>query len=257
MLRVNNITIGYGNSSLLSNVSFTVSRNETVSIIGANGCGKSTLFKCLQGKQKLLAGRAEWQNGLTPKYSSVEQKYRETLMPWLSVEENIYFPLTLKRLSKKQKTLRLSELMETLPIELPLAARANEISGGQAQLTALLRALMFQPDVLFLDEPFSALDYPSKWHIRQFLHDKLTAHGITTLIISHDPDDCVFLSNKVLTFNGSAKTPLTTVTIPLAHRRDSRLASDSTFIALKNQVVELAYGREIAFAKSLPLLTVV
>lgn len=250
MLFVNKMSTGYGLNPVIKDLTFSAKMHEVISFIGPNGSGKSTLFKCLKQQKRISSGSISWTEGKLPKCAAVEQSYRETLLPWLTVRQNICFPLKIKRLPKQICELKLEELLTDLPVQLPLTAKAARLSGGQAQLTVLLRALIFQPKVLFLDEPFSALDYLTKWHVREFLYKQIHSQKINAFMISHDPEDCVFLSDKVLVLGQKPTTLLATIPIAFKNPRDFNLTSDRRFMQLQHEVVKSAYGESMRHSES-------
>lgn len=241
MIEVKNLIVGYGGHTVLSDLSFSVKAQEVVSFIGPNGCGKSTLFRSLRGDKQIRGGSLQWSDGILPKHGAVEQNYRDTLLPWLSTAENICFPLRTQKVPLSLQKSMLEDLLHDLDVDLPLTTRAGKLSGGQAQLVTLLRALIFRPKLLFLDEPFSALDYLTKWKVRQYLHNKLQKYDITALLVSHDPEDCAFLSNKVIVLNGKPTKISNIIPIDLPQPRNFDLTTNVNYLNLQQDIIVAAY----------------
>lgn len=146
-----------GSMALFSNLSFSIKRSEFVAIFGPNGCGKTTLLNMISGIDKEFTGTCERSPHL--KVSFVFQNYRESLFPWLTVKENIAFPLSLKGVSLLNREKAVRDLCNRLSVSMNLEAYPYTLSGGQQQMVSILRALITKPDLLLMDEPFSALDY--------------------------------------------------------------------------------------------------
>lgn len=200
MLSLNNLTVGY-TSALLKNINLEIEYGDIICILGKNGTGKTTLLETILGRVKPYKGEVTWSKNTSSLVSSTVQNFQKTLIPWKSAKENICFPLELRRYSKEKIERIFNKLYAELPVRLPLQKKPAELSGGQCQLVAVLRAIYSSPSVIFLDEPFSALDYYTKLRTREYLLKILKANNITALIISHDPADCIFLADKLLAIN--------------------------------------------------------
>src|SRR5690606_15795356 len=132
------------------------------------------------------------------KIGYVFQNYREALFPWIRSIDNIKYPLKLQGMSPAECQARADELIETFDIQFDLTRYPYELSGGQQQLVSILRALAPKPEVLFLDEPFSALDYEMTLLIRDKLQEMFKAMSLTTVIVSHDLEEAVYLADEIL-----------------------------------------------------------
>ncbi len=208
MLQVKNISFGYKNKLVLSNISFNVKKGEHISIIGESGSGKSTLLKLLYGTYDLLEGHIFWNNEkiLGPKYNLIVgpefMKYVSQefdLMPFTSVSENI--GAFLSNFFPEEKQERIFELLDVVELKPHAQTKVKELSGGQKQRVALARAIAKQPEILLLDEPFSHIDNFKKQSLRRSLFKYLKDKKITCIVATHDKDDVLSYSDKMIVLN--------------------------------------------------------
>lgn len=204
MLRVKNLTFGYGDRPVLKNLSFTIEKGENVSIIGASGCGKSTLLQSIYGLHH-VDGKIFWgqEQLLGPNFNIVPgesfMKYLTQdfdLMPPLSVAENVGKYLSNAYPRKKQQ--RVNELLELVEMRELARVKAKFLSGGQQQRVALARVLAKPPEVLLLDEPFSHIDHFRKNKLRRNLFSHLKKAGVTVLVATHDSTDALSYADKTI-----------------------------------------------------------
>ncbi|MDX1753546.1 MAG: ABC transporter ATP-binding protein [Salinimicrobium sediminis] len=204
MLRVKNLTFGYGDRPVLKNLSFTIEKGENVSIIGASGCGKSTLLQSIYGLHH-VDGKIFWgqEQLLGPNFNIVPgesfMKYLTQdfdLMPPLSVAENVGKYLSNAYPRKKQQ--RVNELLGLVEMRELARVKAKFLSGGQQQRVALARVLAKPPEVLLLDEPFSHIDHFRKNKLRRNLFSHLKKAGVTVLVATHDSTDALSYADKTI-----------------------------------------------------------
>jgi sulfonate transport system ATP-binding protein len=180
-------------------LSFQVEKQEIIGILGTSGCGKSTLLRVLSGLDMEYEGvirvDREVHKGTHEKVGFVFQQPR--LMPWLTVEENVAFGLKGKdKLSKANKILDLVALQEYHK------HYPKELSGGMAQRVAIARALVTSPEILLLDEPFSALDAFTKMTLQDLLLDLWKKCKSTMILVTHDIDEALYLCDRLFIFRG-------------------------------------------------------
>lgn len=191
-----------GTLLLIDHLKLTIAKGSFVSIVGPNGCGKTTLLLCLAGILKPTSGTIKIA-GVLPEKSMcgyVFQNYRESLFPWLTILDNIAMPLWLNGTPKNKARQIAFDLMNQLKLNLPVERFPYTLSGGQQQLTALLRAVIHKPDVLLLDEPFGSLDEPSRVVLRDSLQQIWQTIGATTVFVSHDLDEAILAADTVVAF---------------------------------------------------------
>lgn len=190
--------------SILNDISFQVKQGEFITIFGPNGCGKSTLLKIISGVESFDDGIVQI-NSKNPKEAKtglVFQDYDDSLMPWLNCLDNILFPLRLKkrkRINKIEDAISwVKNLLSEIKFELPLNNYPYQLSGGQQQLTAILRSLIYKPDVILMDEPFSSLDFQTRLSMQEILLEIWDREKQTIIFVSHDIDEAMFLADRLI-----------------------------------------------------------
>jgi sulfonate transport system ATP-binding protein len=186
----------FGDKRVLQDLRVAVASGEIVTLVGASGCGKSTLLRIVAGLDQDYDGEVRLngrvQHGLTREIGFIFQEPR--LFPWLTVAENIAFDLG--RAGRKDP--RVGALLAEVGLAGYEDALPKQLSGGQAQRVAIARGLFTQPRLLLLDEPFSAVDAFTRMKLQDMLVDVAHTHDITLLLVTHDIDESVFVSDRVL-----------------------------------------------------------
>jgi ABC-type Fe3+/spermidine/putrescine transport system ATPase subunit len=208
MLKVDNISFGYDKKTVLLNVSFTAKKGEHVALIGESGSGKSTILKLLQGEYDLRSGEILWNDkkilgpsyNLVIGYSFIKYVAQEfELMPYTTVAENIGSYLSNFFLEEKQK--RINELLGVVELTEFSNTKVQFLSGGQKQRVALAKAIALEPELILLDEPFTHIDNFKKQSLRRSLFQYLKKQKITCVIATHDKNDVLPFSDKVVVLN--------------------------------------------------------
>ena len=223
-----------------------IPRGELVSVFGPNGCGKSTLINLIAGLIPRDAGEVLF--GGKPlhdtKFGYVFQNYREALFPWLRSIDNIEYPLKLMKLGKLERRARTERLVAHLGVKIDLHRYPYELSGGQQQLVSILRALVVEPEILFLDEPFSALDYEMTLFMRDQLQRIFVETGTTTVLVSHDLEEAVYLADRVLLLSRRPARVADYVHYAAARPRTDATLSEHDFVRVKAHCLEI-FQREV------------
>jgi NitT/TauT family transport system ATP-binding protein len=190
----------FDNTVIYDKFDLDIPRGELISIFGPNGCGKSTLINIVAGLVPADAGQVLFDGMLITeiKFGYVFQNYREALFPWLRAFDNICYPLKIMKVPLEERRARTEKLVARLGIKLNLDLFPYQMSGGQQQLVSIMRALVVEPEILFLDEPFSALDYEMTLFMREQLQRLFMESGTTMVLVSHDLEEAVYLADRVL-----------------------------------------------------------
>jgi NitT/TauT family transport system ATP-binding protein len=235
----------------LSPTSFRVDTGEFVTLLGPSGCGKSTVLQLVAGLEDatsgevLLDGRAV--RGPGPERGMVFQSY--TLFPWLTVEENTLFSTRLAEnrarggSAHSEKVARAHSLLELMGLNDFRGAYPRELSGGMKQRAAIARALTNRPEVLLMDEPFGALDAQTREEMQELML-RLHAHeGTTVLFVTHDVEEAIYLSSRILVFSTRPGRILRDVSVPFGpsaeRRAEWKLLSE--FTELKRELFHLLH----------------
>ena len=170
-----------------------------MSIVGPNGCGKTTLLNLIAGLITPDSGelRVVTPTGTTPRIGYVWQDYRASLLPWYDALDNVTFPLKVKGINKKRRhEVGLAYMKQLIPNVRP-EAKLYELSGGQLQLLSLIRSVIVEPDLLLLDEPFAALDKNNSWKMLRTIEKLFLELEIPVFIVTHNLDEAVVVSNSI------------------------------------------------------------
>ena len=243
-------TRGSQETEVLHDVTLTVDKGDYVSIIGHSGCGKSTLLNIVAGLVPSTLGGVLLENREVndpgPDRAVVFQNH--SLLPWLTVYDNVSLAVNKVFGAKKSRAERHAWVMHNLELVQMAHAkdkRPAEISGGMKQRVGLARALAMEPKVLLLDEPFGALDALTRAHLQDSvmaIHAKL---GNTVLMITHDVDEAVLLSDRIVMMtNGPSARIGEVLDVPLSRpRKRLSLAADPTYLKCRQRVLEFLYER--------------
>lgn len=232
---------------VLDDVSFEVGKPEFVSIMGRSGVGKSTLLRVLAGLHEPSPGSVvqfEGQPVAGPPegVSLVFQDYTSSLLPWRSVAKNVELPLE-GSLGKVERQSRVFEALEMVGLADRANAQPFELSGGMQQRVQLARALASRPTVLLMDEPFGALDALTKAELEDQLLGIFAATKTTVVFVTHDIDEAVYLSDRVLVLDGSPAQIAADIQVGCARPRTQLATRESAeFLAARHQVYEVIFG---------------
>jgi NitT/TauT family transport system ATP-binding protein len=236
----------FGDSLIYNNFNLDIPRGKFVSVFGPNGCGKSTLINIIAGLIPADAGEILFDGKPLHaiKFGYVFQNYREALFPWLRSIDNIVYPLKLMNLSKTERSARAERLIAKLGVRIDLNRYPYELSGGQQQLVSIMRALVVDPEILLLDEPFSALDYEMTLFLRNQLQQIFVETGTTTILVSHDLEEAVYLSDWVLLLSRRPTRIADYVLYDAARPRSDATLSDTHFVKVKAHCLDV-FQREV------------
>jgi NitT/TauT family transport system ATP-binding protein len=228
MLRVEHLGMTYGEGEnavqAIGDVDLEVAEKEFVCIVGPSGCGKTTLLKCMSGLLPPTSGRVLLHgrpvDGPPERMALVFQEYSRSLFPWLSVRQNVAFPLRRKKLEKS----RSKELVESAVRAVDLTGFLDrypwELSGGMQQRVAIARALAYEPEIMLMDEPFASVDAQTRADLEDLVLEVSREYGVTVVFVTHDIDESVYLSERIVVLTPSPTTVQEVLEVDLPQPRD-------------------------------------
>lgn len=219
-------------------VSIEVESGSFVALLGPSGSGKSTLIRALAGLQSIANGKIRINdNPVTEPHPGVGMMFQDaTLMPWRTVHDNIGLPLEMTELPKLQRDKRVHEILPLLGLDDFSEAHPGELSGGMAQRVALGRTLVQQPQVLLLDEPFGALDALTRETISLDLLRIWAEYQQTVMMVTHDINEAVLLSDRVIVLSQRPGTVVADIEVPLERPRTLEMIYTKPFIDTAKEV---------------------
>ncbi len=238
-----------GRTEALRDVSFEVGRHEFVSILGPSGCGKSTLLRMIAGLLKPTSGSVDVfglpVEGPRDDIGIVFQK--PTLLPWATVLDNVLFPARHKsgRITAQERE-RAGELLAMVGLSGFEQRLPDELSGGMQQRVGIARALLMDPDILLMDEPFSALDALTREVMGLDLLRIFAERPKTVVFITHSVSEAAILSDRVLVMTGRPGSILTEVDVPVGRPRTPETVKDKAIHELSDYLRDLLLKRHAA-----------
>ncbi|MBN1935969.1 MAG: ABC transporter ATP-binding protein [Anaerolineae bacterium] len=227
-----------GGLGALDDVSFQMCPSEFVCVVGPSGCGKSTLLRVLAGLLPPTRGqvtlRGEPLNGPNADVGVVFQK--PNLMPWRTVLRNIALPLEMQGIDRETARGRAQALIDLVGLGGFGGSRPHELSGGMAQRVAIARALIYDPEILLLDEPFGSLDMLTRERMNLELQRIWQQRRKTVLMVTHDIQEAVFLSDRVMVMSVRPGQITEVVEIDLPHPRSVDVLYDEAFLSYMRRI---------------------
>lgn len=245
-ITIRGLTKYFAGWPLYENFDLDIPKHQIVSVFGPNGCGKSTLINMIAGLIPVDSGEIlfDGKSLKDTKIGYVFQNYREAMFPWMRTIDNIAYPLKLAGMTKAQVDRRMEELVASFDVKFDLRRYPYELSGGQQQTASIMRALANYPEVLFLDEPFSALDFEMTLFIREKLQEVFMQTGTTMLLVSHDLEEAVYLADQVLLLTKRPTKVAEILPYGDARPRTVETLSEPSFVATKKKSLEI-FQREV------------
>ncbi len=199
LLEINNISKTFntlnGEINAIKSISFDVNNEQFIAIVGSSGCGKSTLLNIISGLLEKTNGTIKFYKK-NPIIGYMLQE--DALLPYLNILDNATLGLSLKKIKTKENIEYTKRLLETYGLKDFIYKYPKELSGGMKQRVALIRTLAIKPDILLLDEPFSALDYQSRLSVSEDVYNIIKNEKKTVIMITHDIAEAISLSDKII-----------------------------------------------------------
>lgn len=230
-------------TNAIKEISFNIYEGDFLTVFGPNGSGKTTLLNIIAKIEEPTTGDVKYNSRLSLKIGYVFQNYDESLLPWRTVDENIRLPFekdTSLSLNAKE---RVEKVVRLLKLEQYRDKYPYMLSGGKKQLTALARALVIEPDLVIMDEPFSSLDFDTTTEMEQLVMKIWKKLKITILFVSHDIDEAILLADKVIILSHRPSVISETVEVKLPRPRTQETVVTAPFVAIKRQIIK-NYGKK-------------
>ena len=232
----------------LNKINLQIHRREFVTVIGPSGCGKTTLIRILAGLDFPTSGNVllegKKMEGPSAERGMVFQDY--TLFPWLSVKKNVMFGLEIKGLGTLKAEAEAMEWLEIVGLAKFADAYPGQLSGGMKQRVAIARSLANRPEILFLDEPFGALDAQTRASMQAYLLKIWQNVDVTIFFVTHDLDEAVYLSDRILVLRSNPGEIDELIEVPVPRPRDPGQFLTPEFLATKKRLEELIRPPELA-----------
>jgi NitT/TauT family transport system ATP-binding protein len=239
-ITVRGLSKKFQGTTIYNDFSIDLPIGKFISVFGPNGCGKSTFINMISGLMPMDAGEVLY-DGRTirnTRISYVFQNYREALFPWKRAIDNIHYPLKVLGVDRAERRRRVEKMLAEFDVPFDLNAYPYTLSGGQQQTVSILRALATDPEVLFLDEPFSALDYEMTLFMRERLQNIFMKLRTTMLLVSHDLEEAIQLADQVVLLTRRPTRVAEIVTVGLPWPRDLDVTTGEGFINLKRHCLD-------------------
>lgn len=225
----------------VASTSFQIQQGEFVSLLGPSGCGKSTLLRLIMGLDTPTSGCVEV-NGKTPEQSQGAigvMLQTPALMPWQTVRNNIALPARLKGVSVNKLNDRIDTLLKMVGLSAFASAYPGTLSGGMQQRVALARALLFDPNLLMLDEPFGALDHITREQLNIEMASLCAQGNKTTILVTHDISEAIFLSDRIVVMTARPGRVEEILTVDLPKPRNYTMQTHPRFEELTTHIRKL------------------
>jgi NitT/TauT family transport system ATP-binding protein len=234
VLRVEHLKKSYGKGpdavQAIGDISFETRANELVCIVGPSGCGKTTLLKCISGLLTPTAGEVwlgeERVLGPPERMALVFQEYSRSLFPWMTVRQNVAFPLRRRGLGAQERARLVDEAVDSVGLTAAIDRYPWQLSGGMQQRVAIARALAYQPAILLMDEPFASVDAQTRADLEDLVLEVRERYGVTIVFVTHDIDESVYLSDRVIVLTPSPTSVYEVLDIDLPAPRDQVMTKE-------------------------------
>jgi putative hydroxymethylpyrimidine transport system ATP-binding protein len=237
ILQFHNVSFHYDEKPIINELNASIQDKEFVSIIGPSGCGKSTLFRLITGLEEASTGQIELTE--TKSHSVGYMPQKDMLLPWRTIIENAALPLECQGVQKKEAQVKAKELLHKFGLQGYEKKYPKDLSGGMRQRVSFIRTLLTGGEILLLDEPFSALDALTKASLQEWLFEQWKEWEKTILFITHDVEEALFLSNRILVVENQPIATLTERIVPLDRNRTRKDLYKPEVLALKEELLSM------------------
>ena len=238
MIAVSGLSKRFPNGTLaLDAVSTDIEQGDFIALLGPSGCGKSTLLRLIAGLDKPSQGKITWRDG-APKPGEIGFVFQDaTLMPWASAEENVFLPLKLRRKSRAETKTEVQTALQQVGLAEFAGSKPSALSGGMKMRVSIARALVSQPKLLLMDEPFAALDEFTRHRLQEDLRSLWQRSGNTIVFVTHSIYEAAYLATRVLVMSARPGRISASIACNIADTADRRTAPD--YVALVKRLSDL------------------
>lgn len=224
--------------NVLDNVSLDINKGEFICLLGPSGCGKSTLLNAIAGFDHLTEGSViiDGQEVSEPTINHITIFQNYGLLPWRNVIRNVELGLETKKIPKEERKIIAQKYIDLVGLTGLEKRHPAQLSGGQQQRVSIARGLTVDPDIIFMDEPFGALDAITRMKLQEDILRISRQEKKTIIFVTHDIEEAVFLADRIVVMMANPGRIKSIVKVPLGHHRD-RIASD--FLYVRDKILEL------------------
>ena len=229
LLRIRDLALHYSSTrrTAFERVDFELQVGEIIAIIGPSGCGKSSLLKTIAAVHQPSRGDIQWRNNKPPEWAYIFQD--PTLLPWMTAMGNVEVPLKLRGIDKTERKRKCEEAIQRVLLQDAKSHYPKALSGGMRMRVSLARALSLQPELMFLDEPFGALDAITRNQMNELILRLQREAGWGAILVTHSVNEAVYLADKILVMSASPGSISEQIEIELPRDRKPSLQTESVF----------------------------
>lgn len=228
----------------IDDVSFVVEKGEFVCIVGPSGAGKTTLLRCISGLAASSSGALTFEGrpltSVPEQLGLVFQDYGRSLYPWFTNAKNVALPLAARGIPAAERAARVDEVLTNVGLGSVGKQYPWQLSGGMQQRVAIARALSYKPDLLLMDEPFASVDAQTRFDLEDLVLKVRSELGITVVLVTHDIDEAIYLSDRIVVLSGSPSRVREVVKVPFGRERDQvATRASGEFLELRRHLLDL------------------
>lgn len=237
-ISVQHVSSGYGVKNVIEDLSFEVAEGEILCLIGASGCGKTTLLNVVAGLVPYWHGSVTIDSRPVhaPGPDRVMVFQEDAVFPWMRVRQNVEYGLRVKKINKAERARKAGEVISLVGLEGSEDLFPKELSGGMRKRVDLARALAVEPEVLLMDEPYAALDVMTKERLQTEFVRISEQTSMTCIFVTHDLEEALFLGHRIILLGRTPARIVATYDVPFGHPRDLSLKRSPTFQELRGEL---------------------
>lgn len=227
----------------IDSVTFSVRQGEFMCVVGPSGCGKTTLLRSISGLARPTEGTVTFEGqaltAVPAQLGVVFQDYARSLYPWFTNHDNVALPLKARGMNKADRAARVEEVLESVGLGHVGKQYPWQLSGGMQQRVAIARALSYKPELLLMDEPFASVDAQTRFDLEDLILRVRQEFGVTVVLVTHDIDEAIYLSDRIVVLSQGPSHVREVVTVPLQNREQLHTRSSEEFLALRAHLLTL------------------